>query len=100
MSSAKPSWGAGPLQGRDDPDHAFAQRLDLNDVQARRAGELGARLAIGTDTHMLDHLDGMALGVAVARRGWVEAASVVNTWAVSELRAATAPRPPRKMRGR
>jgi DNA polymerase (family 10) len=65
--------------------NAFPQRLDLNDVQARRARELGARLAIGTDTHVLDHLDAMALGVAVARRGWVEAASVVNTWPVSKL---------------
>jgi hypothetical protein len=36
---------------------------------------------------VLDHLDAMALGVAVARRGWLEAASVVNTGSVSELRA-------------
>jgi DNA polymerase (family 10) len=67
--------------------NAFPQRLDLNDVQARRARELGARLAIGTDTHVVAHLDAMALGVAMARRGWVEAPSVVNTWPVSELRA-------------
>jgi DNA polymerase (family X) len=90
--------------------NAFPQRLDLNDVQARRAREVGARLAIGTDTHVLDHLDAMARGVAVARRGWVEAASVVHTWPAPKLRAwlegntlagsATATRPPRRMRGR
>jgi DNA polymerase (family 10) len=80
--------------------NAFPQRLDLNDVQARRARELGVRLAIGTDTHVLDHLDAMALGVAVARRGWVEAESVLNTRPASELRAwlerkrATAPASP------
>jgi DNA polymerase (family 10) len=84
--------------------NAFPQRLDLNDVQARRAHELGARLAIGTDTHVLDHLDAMPLGVAVARRGWVDAASVVNTWSVPELRAwleahRTPGRAPRKARG-
>ncbi len=67
--------------------NGFPQRLDLNDVQARRARELGVSLAIGTDAHVLDHLDAMALGVAIARRGWIEAASVVNTWPVPELRA-------------
>lgn len=44
-------------------------------------------LAIGTDTHMLDHLGYMELGVATARRGWVEPASVINTWPTDKLRA-------------
>lgn len=67
--------------------NGYPDRLDLGDVHARRARDLGVLLAIGTDTHMLDHLGYMELGVATARRGWVEAASVVNTWTTEKLRA-------------
>lgn len=65
--------------------NAQPARLDLDDVHARRAHELGVPVAIGTDTHLLDQLDLMALGVATARRGWVEGARVVNTWAPKTL---------------
>lgn len=65
--------------------NSFPQRLDLNDVHARRAAELGVLLAINTDTHVLDHLENMELGVATARRAWVEPAQVVNTWPVEKL---------------
>jgi DNA polymerase (family 10) len=67
--------------------NGYPDRLDLCDVHARRAREAGVLLAIGTDTHMLDHLSYMELGVATARRGWVEASSVVNTWPPRKLRA-------------
>jgi DNA polymerase (family 10) len=66
--------------------NGYPDRLDLCDVHARRAREQGVVLSIGTDTHMLDHLGYMELGVATARRGWVEAAGVVNTWPVDRLR--------------
>jgi DNA polymerase (family 10) len=67
--------------------NGYPDRLDLCDVHARRARDLGVLLAVGTDTHMLDHLGYMELGVATARRGWVEASSVINTWAADKLRA-------------
>lgn len=67
--------------------NGYPDRLDLCDVHARRARDLGVLLAVGTDTHMLDHLDCMELGIATARRGWVEARSVINTWPVETLRA-------------
>jgi DNA polymerase (family 10) len=67
--------------------NAYPDRLDLCDTHARRAGELGVLLAIGTDTHVLDHLGHMELGVATARRGWIEAPGVINTWPVTKLRA-------------
>jgi len=63
------------------------ERLDLSDVHARRARELGVLLAINTDTHALGQLDTMRLGVAIARRAWVEPAGVINTWPVDRLRA-------------
>ncbi|MBI2882742.1 MAG: DNA polymerase/3'-5' exonuclease PolX [Candidatus Methylomirabilis oxyfera] len=59
--------------------NAQPSRLDLNDHHARRAKELGITLAISTDTHSLDQLDNMSLGVAVARRAWLEKSDVINT---------------------
>jgi len=67
--------------------NAQPSRLDLNDHHARRAKELGVKLAISTDTHVLDQLDNMALGVAVARRAWIEPADVINTWPADKLLA-------------
>jgi DNA polymerase (family 10) len=67
--------------------NAYPERLDLNDVNARRAHELGVLLAVDTDAHVLDHLDGMELGIATARRAWVGRAEVVNTWPLRKLTA-------------
>jgi DNA polymerase (family 10) len=69
-------------------------RLDLSDVHARRAGELGIPLVISTDTHYLSNLDGhLDLGVAVARRAWLEPHHVLNTRPLADL--LTWARPPR-----
>jgi DNA polymerase (family 10) len=69
--------------------NAQPARLDLNDRHARRAHALGVRVAIDTDTHVLDQLACMSLGVAVARRAWVEKSEVVNTWPLRKLEAWT-----------
>lgn len=60
-------------------------RLDLNDVMARAAAEAGALLAIGSDAHSTVQMDQIRYGVYQARRGWVEAHSVVNTWPWAKL---------------
>jgi DNA polymerase (family 10) len=60
--------------------NAHPSRLDLDDVQARRAVEMGIRLSINTDAHLPSELDLIHFGVATARRGWVEAEDVINTW--------------------
>ncbi len=65
--------------------NAYPERLDLNDVHARRAREVGVLVAINTDTHTLDHLGNIELGVATARRGWIEKSEVINTWPASRL---------------
>jgi DNA polymerase (family 10) len=65
--------------------NAFPSRLDLNDVHARRARDLGARLAIGTDAHTAVHLTFMRYGVGVARRAWCEPRHILNTLALEEL---------------
>ena len=55
-------------------------RLDLKPELARLAKDMGVPLAINTDAHREAHLDLMDFGVTNARRGWVEARHVVNTW--------------------
>ncbi len=59
--------------------NAYPERLDLNDAHARRAKEQGVMLSIGTDAHRASHLRYYELGVAVARRGWLEKGDVINT---------------------
>jgi DNA polymerase (family 10) len=59
---------------------AHPERLDLNDIHAHQAIELGIPLSINTDAHSPGELDLMHFGIATARRGWVEAKHVINTW--------------------
>jgi DNA polymerase (family 10) len=59
--------------------NAYPDRLDLRDVDARMAKEMGARLVISTDAHSTVQLELMKFGVFTARRGWVEARDVINT---------------------
>ena len=67
--------------------NANPQRLDLNDVHARRALDLGITLAIDTDAHHPEHLDLLHFGVSTARRAWAEPENVINTWSVEKLLA-------------
>jgi DNA polymerase (family 10) len=59
--------------------NAYPDRLDLKDVDARMAKEMGAKLVISTDAHSIMQLELMKFGVFTARRGWVEAKDVINT---------------------
>lgn len=65
--------------------NASPQRLDLGDAHARLAAERGAKLTINTDAHHIAHLDFMQYGVLTARRGWIEADMVINTWPPERL---------------
>ena len=67
--------------------NAYPKRLDLNDAAARRAGEAGVMLAISTDTHSVDQLDNMAIGLGVARRAWLEPKQVLNCFTREQLLA-------------
>jgi len=59
--------------------NSFPERLDLSDVHARRARELGVMLVVNTDAHATVHYDNIRYGVAMARRAWAEAGDVLNT---------------------
>ncbi|MBI1953805.1 MAG: DNA polymerase/3'-5' exonuclease PolX [Candidatus Omnitrophica bacterium] len=56
-----------------------SQRMDLNDLEARRAQEAGAMLVLSTDTHSLDQLQGIETGLSIARRAWVSKRVLLNT---------------------
>ncbi len=60
-------------------------RLDLRDVDARRARERGVKLSLGSDAHSVEQMEFLPLGVAVARRGWLGKDDVVNTWSVEKV---------------
>ena len=62
------------------------ERLDLKDVHARRAVELGVKLMIATDTHSADGFNNIIFGVGTARRGWVGPSDVINTYSYNELK--------------
>jgi DNA polymerase (family 10) len=65
--------------------NATLERLDLDDIHSRKAKEMGIKLAIGTDAHHLDQLWMIGLGVAVARRGWLETGNVLNAMSLKEI---------------
>ncbi|MBI4320267.1 MAG: DNA polymerase/3'-5' exonuclease PolX [Chloroflexi bacterium] len=60
-------------------------RMDLDDVWARRAKELGVRLVIDTDAHDTSHFEFMRYGVAVARRAGLEKGDVLNTLSLEQI---------------
>lgn len=59
--------------------NAYYKRLDLNDIYIKACVDLGIPLIIGTDAHFLDQMEYLALGIAVARRGWCEKKDLLNT---------------------
>lgn len=63
------------------------ERLDVNDIQARRCGQAGVKLVINTDAHHPRHLANIGFGVSVARRGWLEPHQVLNTRPAGEFLA-------------
>ena len=65
--------------------NANPRRLDLNDIHARMAKEMGAKLIINTDAHSIAQLGLMKYGVFTARRGWLEKEDVINTYTLKKL---------------
>jgi DNA polymerase (family 10) len=65
--------------------NASPERLDLYAPLLRSAKRKGARFTISTDAHQIRHLYNMPYGVTMARRGWLEAADVLNTRSADEF---------------
>ena len=66
--------------------NAYFERLDLNDIHARRARDMGVTLAINTDAHHPSDMNAMRLGLGVARRAWLEKGDVLNCFPIEKLR--------------
>jgi DNA polymerase (family 10) len=66
--------------------NAHPDRLDLNEVHARRAAELGCLLSINTDAHKPEGFALSVYGVAIARRAWIQSEMVINTWPLKRLK--------------
>lgn len=65
--------------------NANPARLDLDDIYARRALELGCLLAINSDAHHPSHFELAHFGVGTARRAWATPEVVINSWPVEKL---------------
>jgi DNA polymerase (family 10) len=65
--------------------NASPERLDLHATLLRVARARDCRFTISTDAHHPKHLANMRYGVLMARRGWLEAADVMNTRPVREF---------------
>src|SRR6202012_4378981 len=73
--------------------NAYPDRLDLCDIDLRRARELGCKIVINTDSHHTSHLDAMQYGIRQLRRAWLTKTDVLNTRPVEEFMAALRARP-------
>ncbi|HYA56635.1 MAG TPA: DNA polymerase/3'-5' exonuclease PolX [Nitrososphaerales archaeon] len=60
-------------------------RLDLDEVWARKAMEEGVPLVVDSDAHSVGELDNVSYGVIVARRAWLKAKDVMNSRNLKEL---------------
>jgi DNA polymerase (family 10) len=65
--------------------NAFPSRLDLSDVNCRMVRDMEGMMCIGSDAHSVDQLKYLELGVATARRGWLEREDIINTLPLHEL---------------
>jgi DNA polymerase (family 10) len=65
--------------------NGLPDRLDLNDLNCRKAYEKGLMVSISTDSHSVKDLDNMRFGVATARRGWIGKGNVLNTKSLDDL---------------
>jgi DNA polymerase (family 10) len=65
--------------------NSHPSRLDLNDVNAKAAKEMGVMLCINSDAHDAKQLLNMKYGVNVARRAWLEKKDVLNASSLKDL---------------
>ncbi len=61
-------------------------RLDITSDVCRRAKDLGVKVCINTDSHSIDQMDNIYLGIGTARRGWLEKDDVLNTMDIASLK--------------
>jgi len=65
--------------------NSYFNRLDLKDEYVKMAKDADVKIAINSDAHGLSHFQYLELGIAQARRGWMEKKDVINAWPVDKM---------------
>jgi DNA polymerase (family 10) len=65
--------------------NSYPERLDLNDLNIKKAKEMGVKMVINTDAHHVDQMRFIELGIAQARRGWAEKEDIINCWPLEKM---------------
>ena len=65
--------------------NCYPDRLDLNDINIRRAIDHRVKISFGTDSHSKTQLHYLDLGIAQARRGFATKKDCVNCLSAEEL---------------
>lgn len=65
--------------------NAWPERLDLNDINIKKAKEAGVKMIINTDAHQKDQLYFMEYGVSQARRGWATTEDIINAYSQDKM---------------
>ncbi len=66
--------------------NAHYMRLDLNDINIKKAKEMGVKMVINTDAHYVDEMRYMEYGIGQARRGWAEKKDIINCWPLKTMK--------------
>jgi DNA polymerase (family 10) len=64
---------------------SYFNRLDLKDEYVRMAKNAGVKIAIDSDAHSISHFQYLELGIAQARRGWLEKKDVINAQPLEKM---------------
>ncbi|MBC7563674.1 MAG: DNA polymerase/3'-5' exonuclease PolX [Gemmatimonadaceae bacterium] len=67
--------------------NADPHRLDLDWRSCRAARAAGVQVELGPDAHSIAGLDHVALGISMARKGWLGAPDVLNTRSADDVLA-------------
>ncbi len=65
--------------------NSWPERLDLSDINIRRAKEAGVKMVINTDSHQKSQMRFIEFGISQARRGWAEKKDIINTYSLKKL---------------
>lgn len=65
--------------------NADPHRLDLDWTYCHEAKKRGVRIEIGPDAHSTHGLDNVELGIAIARKGWLEKTDVLNCGSAADV---------------
>ena len=65
--------------------NASPARLDLDWRHLKKIREMGLLVSINPDAHRLENFEDTNLGVAIARKGWLEKKDIFNTRSRSEI---------------